>query len=78
MGKNLPANFHFVTDPDLKTVNQWSLRWDAPNETAYPSTFVVDRDGKIVFAKISHSHGDRSSAAEVLDVLKKIPTTRPS
>jgi peroxiredoxin len=78
MGKNLPANFHFVTDPDLKTVNQWNLRWDAPNETAYPSTFVVGRDGKIVFARISHSHGDRSSAAEVLDVLKNLPTTRPS
>src|SRR5690349_14193561 len=29
----LPANFHLVIDPDYKFTNQYSLRWDAPNET---------------------------------------------
>ena len=69
-GKTLPENFHFVTDPDLKTVNLYGLRWDAPNETAYPSTIVVDRQGIVRFVKISHSHGDRSSAPDVLAVLQ--------
>jgi len=68
-GKTLPDNFYFVTDPDLKTVNLYGLRWDTPGETAYPSTVVVDRQGIVRFVKISHSHGDRSTAPEVLQIL---------
>ena len=60
----LPANVFLVTDPDYKVTNQYGLRWDAPHETAYPSTFVLDKKGVIVFEKISHSHGDRLSAQE--------------
>jgi len=63
-------NVEFVTDPDLQVVNLYNLRWDAPNETSYPSTFVFNRQGRVAFVKISRSHGDRSSAAEVLAVLK--------
>jgi len=65
-------NVEFVIDPDLKVVDQYSLRWDAPNETSYPSTFVFNRKGQVAFVKISRSHGDRSSAAEVLAVLKSM------
>jgi len=68
-GKTLPENFHFVTDPDLKIVNLYGLRWEAPNETAYPSTFVVGRQGTVRFVKISHAHGDRSAAPDVLQVI---------
>jgi hypothetical protein len=32
---SLPANVILVTDPDYKFTNQYGLRWDAPNETAY-------------------------------------------
>ena len=39
----LPANVIFVIDPDYKFTNQYGLRWDARNETAYPSTFLIDR-----------------------------------
>lgn len=68
-GVELPSGIHLVVDPDYTVVNQWRLRWDEPRETAYPSTFVIDREGKIVFAKISQTHGDRSSAAAVLEAL---------
>ena len=51
-------------------VNAYGLRWDAPNETAYPSTFIVHRDGLIRFAKVSRTHGGRASATEVLAALK--------
>lgn len=71
-GKTLPEKFHFVVDPDLKTVNLYHLRWNAPNETAYPSTFVFDKQGTVRFVKISQSHGDRSSAAEILAILSTI------
>jgi hypothetical protein len=46
--------------------NQYGLRWDAPHETAYPSTFLIDRKGVVFFRKISHPHGDRTSAADIL------------
>lgn len=69
-GKTLPVNFHFLVDPDLKIVNQYNLRWNAPNETAYPSTFVFDTQGVVKFVKISQSHGDRSSAADILAMLQ--------
>jgi peroxiredoxin len=71
MGKTFPAHFRFVTDPDYAFTNAYNLRWEAPNETAYPSTFVVDKAGKISFAKISMTHGDRSNVSDVLAALKK-------
>ena len=71
-GKTMPSNFHFTTDPDLKTVNLYNLRWDAPNETAYPTTLVIDKGGVIRYAKISKSHGDRASAVDVLAEIAKL------
>ena len=65
----LPSNVVLVTDPDYKVTNLYGLRWDAPNETAYPSTFILDKKGTIVFEKISHTHGDRMSAQDALDHL---------
>jgi peroxiredoxin len=66
----LPANIHLVIDPDYKVTNQYGLRWDAPHETAYPSTFLIDRNGVVFFRKISRGHGDRTTAADVLAELQ--------
>ena len=66
---DLPANIQLVVDPDYKVTNLYGLRWDAPRETAYPSTFILDAQGKILFEKISRSHGDRTSADDVLALL---------
>lgn len=66
---DLPANVVLVTDPDYKVTNLYGLRWDAPHETAYPSTFILDRDGAILFEKISHTHADRLAAQDALDHL---------
>ncbi len=63
----LPSNIVLVSDPNYAVTNMYGLRWDAPHETAYPSTFVLDNKGMIVFEKISHSHGDRLSAQDALD-----------
>ncbi|QDT72884.1 peroxiredoxin family protein [Lacipirellula limnantheis] len=67
----LPAPLTLVLDPDHKFVTAAGLRWEAPNETAYPSTFIVDGEGKVTFRKISKSHGDRAEAADVLKALQK-------
>jgi peroxiredoxin Q/BCP len=63
---DLPSNIKLVIDPDYKMTNLYGLRWDAPHETAYPATFILDANGIILFEKISHSHGDRTSADEIL------------
>ena len=67
--QNLPTNFHFLTDPGYTFTNAYGLRWDAKNETAYPSTFIIGTDGKVKYAKISKTHGNRSNAKEVLQKL---------
>lgn len=65
-GKNIPSNFSFVIDPELEFTVSYGLRWDAPKETAYPSTFVIDRQSIVHFSKVSKTHGDRASVEEVL------------
>ncbi|MCW3051304.1 MAG: resA 9 [Chthonomonadales bacterium] len=68
-GKDMPKSFQLTLDPDYALLKKYDLRWDAPNETSYPSTFVIDKKGKIVYAKVSHSHGDR---AKLDDILKSL------
>ena len=70
--KNWPKNFLFVIDPGYTFTESYGLRWNARNETAYPSTFIVDRESKVRFAHISRQHGDRVDAAGVLKALDKI------
>lgn len=67
--KTWPKDFVFLTDPDYSFTKAYGLRWDAPHETAYPSTFVIDREGKVRFEKVSTSHGDRADVAAVLKAL---------
>lgn len=74
--KTLPDGFHLLVDPDFKFTKAYNLRWDAPRETAYPSTFVIGNDGKIAFAETSKTHGGRTAASDVLDVTIWRPTCR--
>jgi peroxiredoxin len=69
--KRLPANFHLVLDPGYRFTNAYGLRWDAPKETAYPSTFLIDSHGLIFFSKIVKMHGGRTTAAEILEAVPK-------
>lgn len=62
----LPGNVQLVVDPDYKMTDLYGLRWDAPHETAYPATFVLHQGGIISFEKISHEHGNRTTAEDVL------------
>ena len=71
-GKEWPAEFVYALDPDYSMVNAYGLRWDAPRETAYASTFVLDGKGVVRFAKTSRSHGDRTKAVDVLAEAKKL------
>jgi peroxiredoxin len=68
-GKSLPEHFHLLLDPDYRFTAAYDLRWQAPGETAYPSAFVISTDGKVRFAKVSQSHGDRASTEDLLKAL---------
>lgn len=70
-GKDLPAHFDLVIDPDFTFTNLYKLRWDAKGETAYPSTFVIDSENVIRYAKVSTSHGDRAPVDAVLKALNE-------
>lgn len=65
-----PEGFYFALDPNYSMVNKYGLRWDAPKETAYPSTFVIDKAGIVLFAKVSSTHGGRADVEEVVAALK--------
>ena len=67
--KDWPKDFLLVLDPDYSFTKAYGLRWDAPKETAYPSTFIIGQDGKITFEHISKQHGDRVKADTVLKAL---------
>ncbi|MCA9041941.1 MAG: redoxin domain-containing protein [Planctomycetaceae bacterium] len=69
-GKDFPENFVFLIDPDYQFLIDNDLRWDAEQETSYPSTFVLDSNRMVKFAKISMSHGGRTKPDEVLAELK--------
>ena len=66
----LPENFTYVIDPDYTFTKKYDLRWDAPKETAYPSTFVIDPQGKVLYAKSSRTHGNRAPIGDVLGALE--------
>ena len=69
-GKELPAHFTLLLDPGYDFTNRYGLRWDAPKETAYPTTYVLDKQGTITWLKSAKAHAGRATAAEVLEVLK--------
>ena len=65
-GRRLPDSVTFLLDPGYAFTNAWGLRWDAVRETAYPSTFVVGTDGVVKSARVSKTHGGRTSASDYL------------
>ncbi|QDT34573.1 peroxiredoxin family protein [Thalassoglobus polymorphus] len=67
----LPKGFIVVTDPDYAFTNKYNLRWDAPNETAYPSTFVVGKEGKVKHVHTSKTHGNRTNPKEIVKALNE-------
>ena len=70
--RELLPNTHILMDPDFAFTRSLALRWDAPNETSYPSTFVIDQNWTIRYALISKTHSGRASADDVLKVLSTL------
>jgi peroxiredoxin len=77
-GKMLPANATLLLDPDYKFTNQYGICWEAPRETAYPSTFVLNPMRKVTYAKVSRSHGDRADNSDIFKALSAQPAKADS
>jgi thioredoxin-dependent peroxiredoxin len=74
--RELPEHFRLLVDPDYAFATAHGLRWDAPGETVCPATFVLDREGVIRFAQVSHEHGGRTKAREIVKALAALPQSR--
>ncbi len=68
----LPDNFVLLTDPEYTVSNTFHLRWNESGETVYPATFLIDMQFRVRFSKISKSHGERATAAQVLESMKAL------
>jgi peroxiredoxin len=69
-GATMPEPLALVLDPDYAMTNAYGLRWDAPAETAYPATMVVD-GGKVTWIEVSPSHGGRVKGVKALRMAKR-------
>jgi len=70
--RTLPSPLVMVRDPEMKMIDECGLRWSAPRETAYPSAFVIDKNGLVKWSKVSDSHGGRASVQEIIEQLRKL------
>ncbi|HVA45677.1 MAG TPA: peroxiredoxin family protein [Pirellulales bacterium] len=67
--QRLPKSFRFLLDPDFQFANAYHVRSQAPGDTAYPASFVIDGDDVVRFAQVGRSAIDRASAATLLEAL---------
>ena len=72
-GTDVPPTFRILVDPAYTFTMAYGLRWDAPSETAYPATFVIDQSGTVRFAQVSREHGGRTLATDVLTAMAAMP-----
>ncbi|MEP7026970.1 MAG: redoxin domain-containing protein [Candidatus Eisenbacteria bacterium] len=70
-GRDYPRHFYVLPDPGYTMTDAYHLRWDAEQETSHPALFVLDRKGRVTYARISEGHGDRVAAEQALEVLAK-------
>ena len=70
--RKLPHPIKVVRDDDMQMVEEWGIRWETRNQTAYPSTFVVDQNGRIAWKKVSSTSAGRSTVEEILRELRKL------
>jgi len=77
-GKDVPSNFRLLLDPDYLFTLAYGLRWEAPSETAYPASFVIDRSGVVRFAHVSREHGGRTPVTDILAALSALKSPDPN
>lgn len=70
--RKLPDPLVIVRDDGMEVVQQWGLRWNGLKETAYPATYIIDRNGRVRWKQVSQSHAGRSSIEDILKELRRL------
>ena len=69
--------YPLLADPDLEAIDAYGLRHTAAglggHDISRPATFVVDREGRIVWRDLTDNWRIRVRAERVLEQVKKIP-----
>lgn len=72
--KNLNIPFKILLDTDAKVVNELGISSDL----AKPSTFLIDKQGKVRYAYVGRSTGDRPSIFAILQELDQLAAAKPA
>jgi peroxiredoxin len=65
---NTPVPFAILLDENFQAVDKLGIRADL----AKPSTYIVDKQGKVVFAYVGATSTDRPSVKAVLEQLDRV------
>jgi peroxiredoxin len=65
--------FPILSDPTGETIRAWGV-WHESHRIALPAVFVVGRDGKIAWRRVSESVDDRPPEDDVLEAVAKTPS----
>lgn len=76
--EQLGLNFDLLSDPDLETIEAYGLLFHEPyhdKDVALPANFLLDRDGKIAWRRVSPRVTDRPAPALVAEQIDRLLTT---
>lgn len=73
MSQTTGAKFQILSDADKKTIIAYGiLNAEEHGGIAKPSTFIIDKEGKIRFLYVGKDGGDRPDDSLVLEEVKKV------
>ena len=79
LSSRLEITLPMLSDPDLAVINQYWVK-DPDNEFAWPSIFIVDTEGTIVWRSIAEHFKERPTPEVILEALDNLdrPPEPPS
>lgn len=79
LSRKLKLEFPILADPELETIRTWGV-FDEKNGVAWPSVFLVARDGTIVWRNVAPTYkvADRPTPEEVVDAVSKFGRSKPA
>jgi peroxiredoxin len=77
MGLAIGAKFQILSDSDHKVIESFGvLNAKEHGGIAHPSTFIIGKDGRILYAYVGKDPGDRPEDDAIINELKKISAAK--
>jgi peroxiredoxin len=73
--RKLKLPFTLLVDPNLTVIKPWGLRHDGL-QISVPATFVLRRDGRVAWRRISTNVWARATVAKILEALRGLTPRR--